>query len=343
MYTKIKLQDSADYLIRQQKKVKPSMSFDPNKDFASQREALEKKWLEMLRMPEKQTNPVPIIEYRDDSDPRFDETRFGVETEPGFYVPAHLLLPKGKSGKLPMMICLQGHNDGMHNSMGREAYPSKKPIEVQGDRDFALHAIKRGYAALVMEQRGFGELKPSMNTGSYNGCHVLAMPALMMGKTLLGDRIHDISCMIDAVEAGFGDLIDLNRISITGNSGGGTSSYYAACVDRRICATMPASCFCNLVDSWGSLPHCGCTYVPKMLNYMDMPDLAMLIAPRPLIIILGDHDPINPIDACRDAFEVVKQIYAAAGAPDNCQLVVQPGGHRYFEEAGWKAFLRYFG
>ena len=195
-----------------------------------------------------------------------------------------------------------------------------------------------------MEQRGFGELKPNVSNdmNPYNGCHHLSWSAVMMGKTLLGDRLNDISRVIDAVEAGFSDLIDLDRISITGNSGGGTSSYYAASVDKRICATMPSSCFCNLVDSWGSLPHCGCAYVPEMLKYMDMPDLAMLIAPRPLVIILGDHDPINPIDKCREAYEVVKKIYAAAGAPDNCQLVVQPGGHRYFEEAGWKAFSQYF-
>lgn len=344
MYRKIQLHDTREYIYKQEKKVIPTMSFDPAKDFDSQREALEKKFLELLRMPEKRTNPVPIPEYQDESDPRFDEIRFVVETEPDFYVPAHLLLPKGRTGKLPLMICLQGHNDGMHNSMGREPYPSKEPRTIEGDRDFAIQAIDRGYAALVMEQRGFGELAPNMSKdmNPYNGCHHLAWSAIMMGKTLLGDRLNDVSRMIDAVEAGFSEWIDLNRISITGNSGGGTSSYYAACVDKRICATMPASCFCNLVDSWGSLPHCGCAYVPDMLKYMDLQDLAMLIAPRPLIIILGDNDPINPIEKCREAFEIVKQIYAAAGAPDNCHLVVCEGGHRYYADAGWKVFKSHF-
>ena len=123
MYTKITLHDSADYIIKQEKQIRPMLSFDPTKEFETQRAELEQKWLELLCMPKKQTEPVPIIEYRDDSNPLYDEFRFVVETEPEFYVPAHLLLPKGRTGKLPMMICLQGHNDGMHNSMGREAYP----------------------------------------------------------------------------------------------------------------------------------------------------------------------------------------------------------------------------
>ena len=338
MYMKIRLHDTVDYIIKQEKKVKPLLSFDPLKEFETQRTELEKKLLELLRMPQKQTQPVPIIEYQDDSHLLYDEFRFAVETEPEFYVPAHLLLPKGRTGKLPLMICLQGHTDGMHNSMAREAYPEKKLIEVQGDRDFAIQALKRGYAALVMEQRGFGELAPALDTRPYNGCHHLAWSAMMIGKTLLGDRIHDISAMIDAVEAGFDDYIDVSKISIMGNSGGGTASYYAACLDKRICATMPSSCFCTLVDSWGSLPHCGCAYIPGMLQYMEMADLAMLIAPRPLILVIGTQDPINPLDKTREAFEKVKEIYAAAGAPDNCHLVVGEGGHRFYADDAWPVF-----
>ena len=316
MYTKIKLRDTREHILDQERQIVPSMSYDPARDLISQRDALEKKFLELLHMPEKQCDPIPIPECWDKTDIRFDELRFAVETEPGFYVPAHLLLPKSRAGKLPLMICLQGHNDGMHNSMAREPYPSKKTREIQGDRDFAIQAISRGYAALVMEQRGFGELAPNMSKrmNAYNGCHHLAWSAVLMGKTLLGDRLNDISRMIDAVEQGFGEWIDLDRICITGNSGGGTSSYYGACVDKRICAAMPASCFCTLVDSWGSLPHCGCAYVPDMLRYMEMADLAMLIAPRPLVLLLGDRDPINPIEKSREAFEKVKEILVINGA-----------------------------
>lgn len=342
MYTKMKLQDSREYIIKKEKEVIPSMSFDPARDFVEQREALEKKLFELLNMPDNHTSHAPIIEYRDASDPRYEDIRFVVETEPGFYVPAHLLLPKEPKGKLPLVICLQGHTEGMHISMAREAYPGKKSISVEGDRDFCIQALKCGYAALAIEQRGFGELAPAFKLGWENSCHHLSWSAVMMGKTLLGDRLHDISAVIDAIEIGFADYIDTKKIGIMGNSGGGTSSYYAMCVDKRISVAMPSSCFCTLVDSWGSLPHCGCAYVPNILKYMEMADLAMLIAPRPLVLVIGHSDPINPLDKTQEAFEVVKQIYAAAGASDNCHLVIGDGGHRFYAKDAWPVFEKCF-
>lgn len=343
-YPQIEVKNPCEYHYRQEKKLVPSLAFDTGRDFAGQQARIGEKLKELLKLPAKQTQPVPIIVDEDTSDPRFDEKRFLVETEPEFYIPAHLLLPKNWESRwkkeqigLPVVICLQGHTAGMHVSMAREPYPGKMGIECSADRDFALQAIGQGYAALVMEQRGFGELAPM---GKGVTCHHLAWQAAMMGKSLLGERVHDISCMIDAVEAGF-PFIDRKKIGVTGNSGGGTSAFYAACLDERIKVSMPASCFCKLADSWGNTHHCDCSYIHGILQYMDMPDMAALIAPRPLILINGISDPINPIEATREAFEMVKKIYHASGAEENCRLLEGPEGHRYYADLAWPVFREY--
>jgi len=337
-FLKHELKNPVEYHISQEMKIKPALHFDPEKDYETQRAAIDQKLRELLSIPEKRTNPVPLIETEDDSDSRFDEIRFVVETEPDFYVPAHLWLPKSRKAgeKLPLMICLQGHTAGMHVSMGRaDRYPSKEPAETKGDRDFCIQSIARGYAALAVEQRGFGEL--SLPEPLERTCHMLSWQALLMGKTLLGERMNDISRVIDAVETGF-DCIDTARISITGNSGGGTSSYYAISLDKRIAAAMPSSCFCNLAASWGTSHHCDCAYVPNMLKYMEMSDLAVLIAPRPLVLVIGTSDPINPLEWTKQAFAEVQGIYRAAGAEDNCRLVIGREGHRFYAADAWPVF-----
>ena len=115
----------------------------------------------------------------------------------------------------------------MHISLAREPYPSRKSIEVEGDRDFCIQAISRGYAALALEQRGFGELNYKENGCC---CRELVGQATLMGTTLLGERLMDISNAITAVCSCFG-FVDSSKIGIMGNSGGGTSAYYEECID----------------------------------------------------------------------------------------------------------------
>jgi len=323
--------------IEKMRDMKKSLAFDPQKNFKEQKAQALKKYLELIKLPEKETNPIAIIEYEDKTNPDFDEIRFSFESEKGVFVPAHMLLPKERCGKLAMVICLQGHSEGMHVSLAREPYPSKEPMAVEGDRDFCIQAVKRGYAAVALEQRGFGELSVTEN---FRSCHELYMQLVLLGRTLIGERVRDVMSLIDAVENSF-DFIDLERIGVMGNSGGGTTSYFAACADERIKVSMPSSSFCTFVDAWGSIKHCCCAYVPEMLRYMEMPDMAMMIAPRHLIAVNGVYDNLQPFEAAKSAFEIVKEIYKAAGKEENCDFVVGSEGHRFYAKEAWPVFDRH--
>ncbi len=71
---------------------------------------------------------------------------------------------------------------------------------------------------------------------------------------------------------------------------------------------------------------------------LDMSDVAALIAPRPLVLVIGTSDPINPLEWTRRAFEEVRRIYRAAGAEDRCRLVVGAEGHRFYAAEAWPVF-----
>ncbi len=310
------------------------LAYDPNKNLDEQKIAMEAKFLELTGVPEKRTDPKPVIDFIRKDDERFNEIRFSFESEPGFFVPAHMLLPKNYTGKIPVVICLQGHSTGMHISLGRVKYPRDENSIKGGDRDFALQAVARGYAAIAMEQRGFGELRPSI--GHDEGCMHVALGAFELGRSLIGERISDISRLIDALPAF--EMLDLDRIGLMGNSGGGTATYHAACLEKRIKVAMPSCAFCTFEGSIMPMRHCVCNYIPGILKWFEQPDEAVMIAPRPLIIVCGKDDKIFPLDHVKAGFEKVKQIYAQAGAPDNCKLVIGEEGHRFYAAQSWPLF-----
>ncbi len=166
------------------------------------------------------------------------------------------------------------------------------------------------------------------------------MHDLLVGRTPTGDRVWDISRLIDWA---FEILpVDKGRVAITGNSTGGTISLFAAALDERIALSAPGSYFCTFAGSIGSIQHCECNYIPGLLTLGEMADVAGLIAPRPLMAINGKEDPIYPIDEVHKAFEHLKKIYAVAGEPVNVELYVVEGGHRYYKEGVWPFVRRYF-
>lgn len=315
------------------------MAFDPAKDFRDQQEAMRAKFSELAGPPAKRSDPVPLVEFVAEEDPRFDEIRFRFESEPGFFMPAHLLLPKGRyragGAGLPVVIGLQGHSTGMHISLGRAKYEGDEAVISGGDRDFAIQAVARGYAAVAMEQRGFGELDGTVSAGA-NRCQQVSMQALMLGRTLIGERAADVSRLIDAL-AGF-EACDANRVGLMGNSGGGTATFYTACLEQRVKIAMPSCAFCSLHDSIFSLNHCVCNYIPRLYQYFEMGDLALLIAPRPLIVVCGRNDAIFPLAGVQREFVTVRKIYQAAGVPDNCRLVAGDEGHRFYAAQSWPAY-----
>ena len=257
------------------------------------------------------------------------------ESEPGSDVPCHLLTPKGLTGVRPAFVCLQGHTTGMHISLGKAVYPGDENL-LGGDRDFGIQAVAQGYIALVLEQRAFGERRELMQERrSTSGCEDAALHALYLGHTLMAERAWDVSRAIDLLETIPG--VDTSRIGCMGNSGGGTATYYSACVEPRIYLAMPSCAFCTYEDSVFHIAHCVCNCVPGIMQVAEMGGLAGLIAPRRLIIVAGKTDDIFPIEGVRKAYATAEQIYAAMGAADRLRLVVGDGGHRFYASQGWAA------
>ena len=260
-------------------------------------------------------------------------------SEPYADVPAFLCLPKNAAPPYTTFVCVQGHSTGMHNSIRVDRDDNTQPIDVPGDRDFGLLCMEQGIAALCIEQRSFGERRErDQKKTARHGCQDATMHALMLGRTLIGERVYDVDRGIDYLKAR-GET-DMNRIGIMGNSGGGTISLFAAALLPRIRYAMPSCYFCTFKDSIMSIGHCVDNYLPRLLKYAEMPDVMGLFAPRPVVLVAGKEDGIFPIAGVRKAFRHLKTIYAAAGAAGRCHLVVGGEGHRFYAKEAWPEMLK---
>lgn len=317
-------------------KIKPLYAYDGESDFYEWQSKAREKLTELLGLPLPSCDVDLEIEY-ERSDGSFTEYRFTVQTEPGYYVPCHLLIPKGKCSPIPLTVCLSGHGAGMHIALGTaKNEKDEKSLAAWPHRAMAPRALKEGRAALVIEARNFGEA--SVN-GYGTSCTEAAKVAILSGRTVIGERVSDAMRILDAVLDIFPE-IDKRGIMCTGNSGGGTTTYYLACLDSRIAVAAPSCAVCTYEASIAAMEHCMCNHIPYIKKFFEMGDLAGLIAPRRLIVAAGMTDPIFPIEGTRAAFETAKRLYSAAGVPEKCSLVLDGGGHFNYADLIWREFYK---
>ncbi len=308
----------------------PRMAFDQGRDFVDWQTNLREQLVKILAVAPVADGPLEFrIERQHDAETDgYTVDRIEFVAEPGEVVPGYLLLPKGRRPPFPVMICLQGHSPGMHISIGR-AKADRDRASMKGGRDLAVQAVARGWAAIAVEQRGFGE-----RAESGVACRDASLRALHCGRPMTGGRVLDVMRTIDFIR--FQSYLDDDRIACMGNSAGGTVAFYAACVDPRIRLAVVSCSFCPFADSWLALPaRCACGYLPGIYALADMPDLAGLIAPRDLIVVAAAKDHLAPIAAVRQGAARAARIFQTAGSPENLQLLIGDGGHQFYPKLAW--------
>ena len=314
--------------------VKQKLAFNPDSDFNEQRKVAKEKLVELLGLDDILSNKAENAEFTIEEVEKcegYTKTRFNFKSEIDATVPCYLLIPDTGKDKYPLAITMQGHSSGFHNSIGIAKSEHDEEYIKRGD--FARQAVKEGFAALAIEQRCMGE-RMTTRHGWGHMCEFPSLNAIMLGRTTVGERVFDISSAIDQM-VNF-EKVDSSKILITGNSGGGTISFYATCLDDRINFAVPSCAFCSFKTSIMDIWHCACNYIPNIYKWFEMHDIAILAAPKKITFVAGKEDAIFPIHGVRDSFNVVKKIYEKAGAPDMCKLVETPKGHWWCQDLIWE-------
>lgn len=241
----------------------------------------------------------------------------------------------------PAMICLQGHNAGMHLSWGETRMPADPLKIARSGLDYGRQAVARGYIAVCVEQAGFGERREqAMAKRSSHPCFDAAHQALMLGRTLLGERVADVMSVIDWLAGGEANLdIDMARIHAMGNSAGGETSLYVAAMDERLGGAIASGCVGRFRRTIATRATCPDTILPGILNWLENDDVLALCAPRPLLVVSGDRDHIYPFAEAAATAGLARDVYQELAASDMLRAIEGRGGHRFYPDQAWPEFL----
>ncbi len=329
--------NSNAYIKHIAKGITPSMRYNYDTDFAAWRESAVAKLEDLLGLPlEKCEDCFTVVsETECDGYKRID---FTFQSEKDYFVRATFLAPSGVTEKLPCAICLQGHTTGMHISLGEEKFEGDG--RYTWESDFARRAVKEGICAVAIEQRYMG-LAGQNEKGRPACLDTYSMPSLLFGRTPIGERVWDVQRLIDVLFAHFSEYVDPEKILCIGNSGGGTTTFYASCMDERIKISVPSCAISTFDASIVAMWHCPCNEVPSIRKYFDMGDLGALIAPRKLLVVSGEKDDIFPIEPAKETYSITKNVYKMLGVAENCNMVIGAGGHQFYPDEAWPIIHKY--
>ena len=244
---------------------------------------------------------------------------------PGLYVTGNLYLPRKVDRPLPTILYVCGHSRNVVDGV---------PLGAKvGYQHHGTWYARNGYVCLTIDTLQLGEIE-----GIHHGTYRYGMwwwlnrgytPAGV--ETLNGMRAIDY--LLTRPE------VDPQRIGVTGRSGGGAYSWFIAALDDRVAAVVPTAGITDLTNHVvdGAVEgHCDCMFFVNTYRW-DYPQLAALIAPRPLLISNTDSDRLFPLDGVYRTFEKVRRIYRlyeaeTPGTLARVGLNISPGPHQDTQE-----------
>jgi dienelactone hydrolase len=274
--------------------------------------------------------------------PAYRREKIVFDSRGGVSVLAYVLTPSRPTPPSPVMICVPGHGRGVDDIVGIDEQGRDRTDKAGYQHDFAVQVVEAGVAAVAIEPMGFGCRRDALNAQrglGQKGCEPIAGGALMLGQTLIGWRVWDVMRTLDYI-ATRPDL-DASRAGCMGISGGGTATLFAAALEPRLKVAMVSGYLNTFRDSVGSLAHCVDNYVPGILNWAEMHDVAGLIAPRPLFVESGEKDRIFPVQASVESFRAVREIYKVFGAEERVEQEVFPDEHSFWGKRGVPFVVRH--
>ena len=267
--------------------------------------------------------------------PDYIRQRVELQTEPGVVMPIYVLIPRQGKETYPAVIAPHGHGSG-----GKYAVAGCREIpEVSGaielyNYDYGVQFAKEGLIAFCPDARGCGERQERWVRGNIleSSCRYINAMAYPLGQTITGMWTWDLHRLVDYIVTR-ADCVP-GQIACAGLSGGGLQTLWAAALDERIRCAVISGYFYGYRESLLVMcENCWCNYVPHLYEYVDMGDIAALIAPRPLFIETGNLDPLNGTSGLENVtsqLEITKRAYQLWDASQYLVHEVCDGEHHWY-------------
>ena len=254
-----------------------------------------------------------------------------LRTGPHAQMPVYILLPKGVDGPLPTAVAFHGHGYGVKDIVGLWEDGGERDEPDGYHKDFGVALCRAGFAVAAPEISGFGERQTDFShlergQGAPSTCTHTAMLAFHLGTSVVGIRVRDGLRLVDYLETRA--EFDTSRLGAMGISGGGMHTFFSTCIDERIRACVISGYYSTFQHSILAMSHCPCNYVPGLAEFGEMYDLVGLIAPRPLLVEAGTHDPIFPLAAVHSSLNKARRVYDVFSARQRVEADIFSGRHQ---------------
>ncbi|MHB1424083.1 MAG: alpha/beta hydrolase family protein [Gemmataceae bacterium] len=277
----------------------------------------------------------PVIHGKIDRDDYTIEKVF-FASYPGHYVSGNLYRPKGKSGKLPGVLCPHGHwpNGRFHEAddnavtaqlkMGAEKTPegAKYPLQSR-----CAQLARMGCVVFHYDMVGYADSSAIAHRAGFTDAD-----AELRLQSFLGLQIWNSIRALDFL-AGLPD-VDAQRIGVTGASGGATQTFLLCAIDER-----PAVAFPAVMVSTAMQGGCVCENCSHLRVDTGNVEIAGLFAPKPLGMT-GAHD--WTIDIERKGLPELKELYKLHGAEDRVMARCFPRFEHNYNQVSREVMYNWF-
>ena len=229
---------------------------------------------------------------------------FTLQTLPDRRAHAWVATPKEPRGKVGAVLALHGHG---------------------GTGEQIVRGLSLYWYGKALAEMGYVVISPDI------GQHELQHT----NWTLMGERVWDALRCLDYLATR--PEVDTNRIAVAGLSLGGETTMYVAALDERV-KTVCSSGWLTTVENMKQ-GHCPCWNFPGLEEHFDFADIFACVAPRPLVLELGEKERAPggfPVEIGRKAFAEIQAAYRVFGAEKDVQLDVHPAGHVFHGANFWK-------
>lgn len=199
--------------------------------------------------------------------------------------------------------------------------------------DLAGGLDRQGWSVLTLDLRATGKLAYARDKIGRAADHNTAEWSLWLGRPLLGQWVVDVRRLLDALHQSDGSLP--KEILVAGAGPAGLVAVSAAALDPRITRVATSRMLASYVSEEPYQGQRLGIMVPGILRHAgDIPHLAALVAPRPLVVAGGVTGGGQPLDqaALDAAFAFTRQVYQAEDAAGKLQ-VLPDAGHAGIVEA----------
>ena len=261
------------------------------------------------------------------------------EVEPGDRVPALLLIPEGVSGAHPAPAIAVWHQHAGQYHLGKS-----EPAGLAGNPMHHTGAAlaRSGYVVLCPDALCFEERQdPTKKLAGGRFERYEFLRYVVDGKCMAWKNILDMQRAIDVLSDR--PEVRADRIGCYGHSMGSTHTWLVGPWEPRIKCLVGNCClptYKGIHDE--HLLHCFPNFVPGIYPFGDTPDIAGLIAPRPLLMNFGELDSGSPIDEVRAGVKTIAAHYADAGATAHFSHYIEAGSGHVLSDEMWKRTRDWF-